>query len=415
MRPIESPRKGLENNADMAFQPFGAINLGLNVRSVRDLLDPELATQQPNELAALRGARSKLGGTDLGWEVNRSMTSTFGFRPTIATWLRPSYTWTNRYGTDRNPSYIELDVVDADTSAVLQRRFGSDRQIARRLDFQPAALVRSLGVSADSATGAAHALLAVVRSVQSLSVTWNSSLGSQFDRETFQPGSGYRLGFGDLASFRVIDGDTAISAAERDDFRASSNLTLPFGAGGTVTYSRAKSEGFDVRGGRRTQDQKGWPNVQVRWPQLPVPAKLSGVLLAAGLNFGYERIERTSELGLRSPQIRGSTDNQIPLSLTMTFRGGLTTQYNGRLSRGKTVDPTGDGETSGANHSVQLSGIFQPPGFLKSKIKTPLQLQLAFTQDDSAAAGTSRATRQAGARPSWTRRTGPRACRSTPS
>ncbi len=382
VRPIESPRKGLDNNAAIAFQPFDAINLGLNVRSLRDLLDPELATQQPNELAALRGARSTLGGTDLGWEVNRSLTSTFAFRPTIATWLRPSYTWTNRYGTERNPSYIELDVVDADTSAVLQRRFGSDRQIARRLDFQPVALVRSLGASADSATGASHVLLAVVRSVQSLSVTWNSTLGSQFDRETFQPGSGYRLGFGDITSFRVIGGDTAVSAAERNDFRASSNLTLPFGAGGTVTYSRTKSEGFDVRGGRRTQDQTGWPNVQLRWPQLPVPAKLAGVLLAAGFNFGYERIERTSELGLRSPQIRGSTDNQIPLSLTMTFRGGLTTQYTGRLSRGTTVDPTGDGETSGANHSVQLSGIFQPPGFLKSKIKTPLQMQMAFTQDD---------------------------------
>ena len=225
-------------------------------------------------------------------------------------------------------------------------------------------------------------LFGMIRSVQSLNVTWNSTLGSQFDRETFQPGSGYRFGFGDLNSFRVIGTDTAVSAAERDDFRASSNLTLPFGAGGTVSYTRSRSEGFDVRGGRRTQEQKGWPNVQLRWPQLPVPSMLSGVVLAAGLNLGYERVARTSELGLRSPQIRGGTDNQIPLSLTMTFRGGLTTQYTGRVSHGTTVDPTGDGETSGTNHSVQLSGVFQPPGFMQAKIKSPLQTQISFTQDD---------------------------------
>ena len=46
------------------------------------------------------------------------------------------------------------------------------------------------------------------------------------------------------------------------------------------------------------------------------------------------------------------------------------------------MDPTGDGESSGANHSIQMSGIFQPPGFLSSKIKTPLTLQLSIMQDD---------------------------------
>ncbi|MGD8277406.1 MAG: hypothetical protein PVH00_05240, partial [Gemmatimonadota bacterium] len=381
VRPIESPRKGLENNADIAFRPFTAIDFGLNVRSIRDLLDPELATQQPNELDALRSARSTLGGTDLGWEVNRTTTSTFNFRPTIATWLRPSYSWTNRYGTSRNPSYIELDVLDGDTSAVLQRRFGSDRQITRRLDFQPVAVVRSLGAAADSAGGAKRVLLGLVGSVQSLSVTWNSTLASQFDRKTFQPGSGYRFGFGDLESFRVIGSDTAISAAERDEFRAQSNLTLPAGLGGTLTYTESKSEGFDVRGGRRTQEQKGWPNVRLRWPQVPVPSALSRVVLAAGLNFGYERVERTNLLGLRSPQLRGSTDNQVPLQLTLTFAAGLTTTYTGRISRGTTADPTGDGESAGTNHALHMSGVFEPPGFLSSRIKTPLTVQASFMQD----------------------------------
>jgi len=42
VRPIESPRRGLENNAEINFQPFQAISAGLAVRSVRDLLDPPL-------------------------------------------------------------------------------------------------------------------------------------------------------------------------------------------------------------------------------------------------------------------------------------------------------------------------------------------------------------------------------------
>jgi hypothetical protein len=382
LRPIESPRRGLENRADIAFQPFQSITAGLSVRSVRDLLDPARATNQARELTALEAARSRVGGLDVGWEVNRSLSSTFSFRPTLAQWLRPSYTWSNRYGTDRNPSYIELDVVDGDTTAVLQRRFGSDRQIARRLELQPATLVRGLGAAADSAAGVGGALLGLLGSVQNLSVTWNSTLGSQFERETFQPGAGYRLGFGDLGSFRAIGADTAISAAERDDFRASSNILLPLGSTVTLNYTRSSSEGFDVRGGRRTQEQTGWPNVRLRWPQLPVPGFMANALLAASFDVGYERILRTNRLGLRNPQTRGGSDDQFPVSVTLTFRGGISTQYSGRLSRGRTVDPTGDGETAGANHTLQLSGIFQPPGFMRSRIRSPLQTMLVVTQED---------------------------------
>lgn len=381
VRPIESPRRGLDNNAEVNFQPFQAVTASLGVRSVRDLLDPERATQEPLQLGALRAARSEFAGKDIGWEVNRSLTSNFSFRPTIAQWLRPTYMWTNRYGTDRSPSYLDLFEEDGDTTAAMQRRFGSNRQISRQLDFQPAAMIRGLGPTADSATGVRGALYATLRALQVVNVTWNSTLASQFERESFQPGTGYRLGFGDLASFRAIGADTAVSASKRDDVRLRSTFNLPLGSRLNINYTQSSTEGFDVRGGKRTQDQRTWPSLSYRVSGLPIPGFMSGMVLAASLELGFERIERESVLGSRSQQIRGGTDNRIPISLGLTLPGGIFTQYTGSLTRGTTVDPTGDGETDGTRHNFTLSGSLQPPGFLQPRISQPLVTRLVFSQD----------------------------------
>ena len=73
---------------------------------------------------------------DVGWERSRNLSSTLTYRPEITSWLRAEYTYTSRYGTDRNPSYLELTAEGADTTAEMQRRFEGQRQIARRFTLQ---------------------------------------------------------------------------------------------------------------------------------------------------------------------------------------------------------------------------------------------------------------------------------------
>jgi hypothetical protein len=380
--PIESPRRVLENSADVSFHPFEPIVAGLTLRSQRDLLDPDLATTDPLQRLAIRDASGGIGGADLGWEANRSMTSSLAVRPTIATWLRPTWSWSNRFGTDRNVSYIELDVIGDDTTAILQRRFGSDRQIQRRLDFQPAQMVRAAwGTSADSVHGFGRLFYRALRPFQSVTLTWNSALASQFEREAFSPGFGYQLGLGNLDSFRAIDADTATAANQRDDLRANTNITLPLNVNLGIAYSHATTEGFDLRGGRRTQDQTGWPDVQLRWQNIPIPAAIGGVLLAASAGARFERIDRENVLGLRNPQVRTVLEHRYTPDLRLTLAGGVTASYTGSVLQGETVDPTGNGEQNSISHRLTVTSIFQSPGFLRSRLQNPITTSLSFTED----------------------------------
>jgi hypothetical protein len=379
LAPIESPRELLENRAQIGFAPFSDLTADLSIRSGRDLLEPERATQQALARQALRDARTSLAGADIGWETSRSMTSSLAFRPEITNWLRPSYTWTTQYQTTRDPSYFEVESTGSDSMAVLQRRFGSDRQINRRLDFQPSALIRSFGP--DSSGGPGGLLKDLVGAVQSINVTWNTALGSQFDRETFEPGFGYRLGFGDLGSFRTIGGDTAIAASARSDVRVGTTTNLPLGLVFSATYTDGESNGFDVRGGQRRQRATTWPALRLTWPNVPVPSAIEGVVLAASLNGGYELADRSNTYGTANPQVRGSTERRYPLGVSITFPAGIRANYNGTIVRGESADPTGDGEQRGANHSFQLAGIFDPPGFLGEKFTRPINAMLVFTED----------------------------------
>jgi len=378
--PVESPRELLENRAQIGFSPFSDLTADLSIRSGRDLLAPERATQQPLARQALRDARGTVAGKDIGWETSRSMTTSFAFRPAVANWLRPSYSWAAQYRTTRDPSYFEVENAGDDSVALLQRRFGSDRQISRRIDVQPATLMRTLG--RDSSGGFGSLMKRAVGSVQNVNVTWNSALGSQFDRTTFEPGFGYRLGAGDLTSFRAIEGDTAITVTERNDVRVGSAANLPLGMLFSLTYSNAGSNSIDIRGGQRRQTSTTWPSIRLTWQTIPVPEGIRDVILAASIQGGYERAERTNAYGVQNPQERGSDEKRYPVGLSLTFPLGIRASYTGTLTRGRTQDPTGDGRQDGANHSLQVSGILDSPGFLGEKFTRPINAMFTLTDDE---------------------------------
>src|SRR5690606_25276550 len=105
--PVESRRRGLENDARISFQPFASLTADLSLSSSRDLLPPANATPRENEQEAIQRARSTFAGMDLGWETNRPTATQVAFRPPIAPWLRPGLTLSTRFSTSRNPSYLE--------------------------------------------------------------------------------------------------------------------------------------------------------------------------------------------------------------------------------------------------------------------------------------------------------------------
>ncbi len=380
--PIESPRRGLENRAELNLRPFDPVTAGFSLRSARDLLEPERATTRDREREALRTARSGFGGLDLGWEVDRNFGTSLGFRPQIVDWLRVSWTWNNRYGTSRNPAFLELLVEGEDTTAVMQRRFGSDRQIARRVDFQPSGMIRSaLGPRADSIGGIGGTLLRTVGALQNISLTWNGGLSSQYERETFEPGIGYRLGFGDLESFRVIEGDTAVQSLARQDLRVTSTLALPSAGQLNVGYQKTRSEGFDIRGGRREQETTGWPNLRLGWRRIPMPGPLGKIFLGASASAGWEHVERINLFGRSANQQRTADEDRFPLELSLTLPRGVTASYSGSITVGESTDPTGRAEQDRANHSLRVAGVFQPPGFLRPRISQPIQTMLLLSSD----------------------------------
>jgi hypothetical protein len=383
VRPIESPRRGLENSVELGLLPFEPLSGTLSLRSSRDLLEPARATTQRRERAALSDARRQFAGVDVGWERSRTFGTDLAFRPRITDWLRVSWTYSNRYGTDRNPSFLELLIAGEDTSAVLQRRFGSDRQVSRRVDFQPNRLLRAaLAAAPDSLDGLGGALFAMGNALENIVFTWSGGLSSQFERETFEPGFGYRFGLGDIDSHRIIGRDTAAQALERQDVRLTSTTALPLSAQLTVGFQHTTSEGYAVRGGRRSQETTGWPNLRLGWRQIPVPSFVSGVVTGASASIGYEHVERENTYGQGEAQRRGTIENRFPLELSLTLPHGFNASYTGTLTNGESTDPTGNAEEKRDNHALRLAGSFAAPAFLREKMQQPIQTLLLLSQDE---------------------------------
>src|SRR5690606_33558779 len=124
---------------------------------------------------------------DIGWERSRTMSSRLDFRPQVAAWLRPGFTLSTRFSTDRNPSYIEKVELEGDSVSMLQRNFNADRQVTRTLLIDPRPLMQSLFGQAATAGFLVRALDAFGRAIQPLDLAWNTSLNSRFERETVDP------------------------------------------------------------------------------------------------------------------------------------------------------------------------------------------------------------------------------------
>jgi hypothetical protein len=377
VKPIESPRRSLDTDATISLQPFRSLTGNVSLRQSRDLLPTERASTQSLERAAIAAARGGLAGMDLGYETNRSLTSDATFQPIIADWIRPSVTLATRFGTDRSPSYLEIVSVGADTTAFLQRRFQADRQLRRQLELRPFDLFSAI---VRDTVGFAGTVNRLMRGIQPIRLAWRTSLGSQFDRNSNNPGLSYQLALGDLQQFRVIGVDSAVAATELGNFDATTSLRLTNAAQLDMQYTSNDLQAFDHRGGTRLDNERTWPNLRLSWTDVGLPSFVRGIIPRLGLSASYVVKERAQALGAKAAD-RGMRETSVPFSARFSLPANIGVTYAGNWMRGESDDPTGDAEQGGLSHNINLTATVRPPQSLSSKLKTPIRANLGLTQN----------------------------------
>jgi hypothetical protein len=378
--PIEAPRKSLDSDMSVQFAPFTTLKASVGLRTSRDLLPAQRASTRAAERNALQAARSGLAGVDLGWEASRSLSSNVLWNPVIASWLRPGVQLTTRFSTNRNPSYIELLSTGPDSTAILQRTFQADRQLSRTLEFMPHTFFRTI---VHDTAGIAGTFGRLLGSLQPVSLRLNTALGSQFDRETRTPGFGYQFGWGDLESFRLMGIDSAITATETGRLEARTGVKLLKSAQLDFTYSDVELQSFDQRGGARLQNDVIWPNVQFTWNDVPLPQFMRGILPRLGGRASFERVRKSQAFSINTASDRGEQEYRVPFSLNLVLPLRITAAYVGTWLQGDKDDPTGDVNTSGFNHQVNITGMIKPPGSLAAKMDQPIRTTLSLSQNTS--------------------------------
>jgi hypothetical protein len=411
--PFESPRRALESGARVTFRPLESVTARIGMNTGRDLLDPDRATPLALERQAMHKARGQFGGVEMGWERDRVVTSDAAYRPVIADWIRPSMSWSSRFGQRRTPAHLAVQQSSSGPDAELQRTFHTDSRWTRGVVFDPAGAMRALtGISApdEADRGRTHddgaradgpgdrsmaaGLVAMLETVRPIEVTWTEGVGSRFERELAEPGLGYQLGMGRLDGVRFIGTDTAALAHRHDAFRVRSGLRLGPGLELGVGFGEMENRVHDRHVGRRDHTERSWPDVQLSWRDMPMPGLLRPLLTRWSFSTGFVRTARSTVLRGEVPRSWERLEGTIPLEVRLGFTSGLGLSYITSLTTGDGQDPTGLTEQDGRSQGIDLSGRFRAPfGLAETLFPAPLRLSLGY---DSSA---ERQCRIAGNRP----------------
>ncbi len=373
--PTEAPRKGLQSVAELAVQPLPFLTGDASFLSTRDLLAPEDAVADPAVQDLLREQRARLGGTDLGWETSRDLSTRVRLAPRIFPWLRHDVTWTTHYLSDRSASFVERRVLDGDTLLALQRSADGRRQTRANASLDPALMATDLLGWDQGVQGLLPGLLRVLRP---LSFTWQSGLSSRFHRDPVNPGLGFQLGLGSLEDFRVLAGDTAATLTDQTQWTLGSGVVLPMGVSVDVGYARGRIGVLDTRSDR-TITSETWPDVRAGVGGVAPPGAFGRVLRSVNLSSGFQRTVRETASGGLGQQLRTDRDVQVPVDVTLAWAGDLVTSYRGAFRAGKGADPTGDTDRRLASHRLAVTASLLPPPWAPFRMEQPMRVSLIYT------------------------------------
>jgi len=376
--PTLSPVEALETTAQVDFQPLEAVTAEISFFSVRDLLSPQEAIQDPRIHPVLEKERAGLGSLDLGWETRRALRTRFGFRPSLASWLRTDFTLSTDYSTDRNAALVEDLIVGPDTILVLQRNASGNRTSRATASLE-------LGNMARSLTGGENAgeeqdvgvLVLLLDAIDPIFISRQGGLSARFFREPVNPGAGFQLGWGSLEDRRFLDGDTASIFTGQTTWTGGTGVRLPLNLRITGNFSESRTQVLHVRSDRELWT-RAWPDLRVTLTQVELPEAVRGLIESLSLSSGYRKNSRKTTYGGRGLQRRSNEEWQLPLEVNATWAGAVTTRYRGTFSTGEGEDPTGGTQTRRHAHTLLLSSSLSEPPFLSGRLDGPLRLSVQY-------------------------------------
>ena len=369
-----APREAFQTAADVRFRPMPALSASLTIATVRDVLPPEDAVTDQRVSALIRDQRTRAAGLDLGWETNRSLETRVSFRPNVFSWLTSDFDWNTVYRSDRNANLLDRQIFDGDTTLTLARNASGRRDWRANFSLDPTRMVESwLGPGEEDDPASISEFRSVVGALRPVTVTYRDGIVSRFNREGIDPELGYQFGFGGPEGFRFIQGDTAATLTDRSAWTLGTGVVLPGGFGIDAGFQQTEATTLDTRSDRRTVLRR-WPDVRARLPALTLPAATK--IRSVSISSGITRIERETEFGGQGLQRRFDEDVQIPLNVSVVWRGTLVTSYRGAFREGRGVDPTGKTERDRREHHITVSSLFVPPGGLARRLDRAVRVSL---------------------------------------
>lgn len=361
--------RNVSGNAAIDFQLLTSMRASLRWDTTRDLVFPETVVSR---------------GT-LGVEALRGQSFNFNWTPPIATWLTPRFTYNATYSNNHTrESARALDSLDL-------RDFSSATNRGLALEFKLVEFIHAFHGSSDG--GAA-------RRSPGPRAWWERFFGPvRFDRRNREnvsyvqqeddPSLGFTWGFGTLDDEGQ---DEPQNFSDSDDWSLSTTLQPLNGL--QIRGNFRQSDNIRrFRAGENETAVRTWPDVDVRWTNVRLPALIRGVVAGTTVSSGFER--RTSD-DVSNGQLLSDLDRRIwdPLvSLRLTWRNGMSTDFRAsstesftRTIRGGSIDNERE-ETSTdlrVNFDYNLrqgTTLYIPfPTLWKATLQRPLLTSLTFSR-----------------------------------
>jgi len=138
-------------------------------------------------------------------------------------------------------------------------------------------------------------------------------------------------------------------------------------------YRRSESTTLDTRSDRNVTERR-WPDLRLALPPLTLPA-FTGIQRLS-LSAGYLATEREILYGGRGLQRRFQDDTQVPLDVSVSWRGTLVTSYRASFRSGQARDPTGLTDRIQDSHRISVSSQFVLPGAWRERLDRPVSFTL---------------------------------------
>ncbi|MGW8268240.1 MAG: hypothetical protein ACWGSQ_17875, partial [Longimicrobiales bacterium] len=229
-----------------------------------------------------------------------------------------------------------------------------------------------------SATGAAPGLWSrAVGALDPLFFTRQGGLNARFYRAAVDPGAGFQLGWGGVDDLRFLQGDTASIFTGRTTWTAGTGLRLPLNLRVSAAYSDTRIDVLHLRSDRALRN-RSWPDLRLSLTQVPLPEKVRRALQTLSLSSGYRENLQETTFGGVGLQRRQEEERQIPLDVSATWAGEISTRYRADFADGEGVDPTGDTRSRRRSHTFTLSSVIAQPPLIGSRLDGPLRVSLGY-------------------------------------